>query len=363
MSESFFEKPFEQSKTKGLIVAEYFAAWAKIMVKCAKDNIAYIDLFSGPGRYEDGSESTPLLILKTAIGDKKIGQRLKSLFADQRADYVRSLQHEINSLDGIKSLKHEPRVWQEQVGENIVRLFKGMKLIPSLVFLDPCGYKGLSLDLVNSVLKDWGCECIFFFNYNRINPGIHNDSVDGHINSIFGIDRANALRMALQGLGPQKREQLILRHLLEALKATHGQYVQHFRVRQRDKDRTSHYLIFVTKNFTGYEIMRDIMGKHSSVQVQGVPSFEYNKFQTCELFHKPLDELKGILLTEFAGQTMTMKQIYELHSPGRNCIKRNYKDALMQLDAEDRIKVTSPPGSTRRKGTFSDRLIVTFPAR
>ena len=34
------------------------------------DRIAYIDLFAGPGRYEDGTLSTPLLVLKAAIEDE-----------------------------------------------------------------------------------------------------------------------------------------------------------------------------------------------------------------------------------------------------------------------------------------------------
>src|SRR5207248_10024637 len=41
----------------------------------------------------------------------------------------------------------------------------------TFLFVDPFGYKGLSLQLVNSVIKDWGCDCVFFFNYNRISMG------------------------------------------------------------------------------------------------------------------------------------------------------------------------------------------------
>jgi len=56
---SFFEEMTEQSRAKVQIVTKYFKAWAKIMIpRVAKRNnkIGYIDLFSGPGRYKDGSE-------------------------------------------------------------------------------------------------------------------------------------------------------------------------------------------------------------------------------------------------------------------------------------------------------------------
>ncbi len=69
---TFFEESKEQSTIKAEIVANYFWAWAKVILSSVKKrggNIAYIDLFSGPGRYKDGSKSTPLLILEKAIED------------------------------------------------------------------------------------------------------------------------------------------------------------------------------------------------------------------------------------------------------------------------------------------------------
>ncbi len=56
-------------------------------------------------------------------------------------------------------------------------MFEQMNLVPTFFFVDPWGYKGLSLRLINSVLKNWGCDCIFFFNYTRINMGLENELV------------------------------------------------------------------------------------------------------------------------------------------------------------------------------------------
>lgn len=185
MSKDFFEEPLEQSKVKSQIVSEYFQAWAKIILSNTQGDAAYIDLFSGPGRYKDGAESTPILVLKAVIANDNIRNRLVSIFTDKRKDHSDFLWKEVAKLPGIKTLKHPPQIAQKEVGEDIVKILNEMKLIPSLVFLDPCGYKGLSLELINSVIKDWACECIFFFNYNQINAGIHNDSVEEHINRIF----------------------------------------------------------------------------------------------------------------------------------------------------------------------------------
>lgn len=154
-----------------------------------------------------------------------------------------------------------------------------------------------------------------------------------------------------------------MNELTDALKETYGKFVHRFCVKRRDEERTSHYLIFVTKNFLGYEIMRDIMAKYSSYKVQGVPSFEYNKFYSPDLFYKPLDELKKMLLNEFAGQTLRMYDIYRNHSAGRNYIKKNYKQALIQLADDNKIQAVSPTKRKRRKDTMGDNIKIIFPPK
>lgn len=165
MTGRFFEETKEQSLVKSAIVSKYFWGWAKVImpqVKFAGKKIAYIDLFAGPGRYKDGTQSTPLLVLKRAIEDPDMRQMLVALFNDKDENNSRSLEQAINELPAIEKLKHKPRVMNEEVGTNMIKMFQQMRLIPTLFFVDPWGYKGLSLRLVNAVIKDWACECIFF---------------------------------------------------------------------------------------------------------------------------------------------------------------------------------------------------------
>jgi three-Cys-motif partner protein len=67
------------------------------------NNIAYIDLFSGPGRYKDGSKSTPLLILERAIADPDMSQMLVTLFNDKDSNNTQSLQQAIESIPDIST--------------------------------------------------------------------------------------------------------------------------------------------------------------------------------------------------------------------------------------------------------------------
>ena len=109
----FFDEIREQSQIKARIVAKYFWAWAKVFIPSTKQHsnrIAYIDLFAGPGRYEDGTLSTPLLVLTKATEDKDMREMLVTLFNDRDAANVGKLKTAIAALPGIKTLKYEPQV-------------------------------------------------------------------------------------------------------------------------------------------------------------------------------------------------------------------------------------------------------------
>jgi len=370
-STRFFDESKEQSEVKTAIVTKYFYAWARVVIPWTRERsnkIAYIDLFAGPGRYKDGTKSTPLIVLEKAIQDTQMREMLITMFNDANEDLSRSLERAIYSLPGIEALRYPPEIHHFKVGDEIARMFQGMRLVPTLFFVDPWGYKGLSLDLVGSVLKDWGCDCIFFFNYNRINMGLTNDLVRDHMNALFGETRADALRVKLGTLNPYERELTIVEELVKALQDMGGEYVLPFRFINDRGTRTSHHLIFVSKHVRGYEIMKEIMAAECSRAEQGVPTFEYNpadrRYHLLFELSRPLDDLAELLLFEFAGQTLPMKEIYERHHVGKRYIKRNYKGALRQLEAEGRI-ITDPPAERRRlrKGqvTFADPVQVTFP--
>lgn len=364
----FFDEQQAHSKVKAEIVSKYFSVWAKIIINHIKKfrdgNIGYIDLFAGMGRYHDGSPSTPLLVLQHAVNDDDISKRLVSIFADKELTHVQCLQEEINRIPNINLLHHQPKVLCTEVEQVLEDFLKVPEYIPSIFFLDPCGYKGLTLDLVQVAIRDWACECIFFFNYSRINAALENDNLKCHMDDLFGEDRAKELRSVIKGKSPEDREEHIMKGLFSALRGVHGKFVLPFRFRNYSDTRTSHYLVFVTKKFRGFEEMRKIMAKHSSDSPQGVPSFEYNPpaLRQDKLFDlsQHLDNLMDSLLQHFAGRELTMRAIYDQHSPGQLYVISNYKSALLQLEKAGKI-IAQP--ANRRAGTFGDTVNVQFPAK
>jgi len=370
---SFFEEQKEQSLIKSTIVAKYFDVWANVIISTQKlypqhsQKIAYIDLFAGPGRFKDGSLSTPLRIINNAIEKIDLRDRLVAIFNDKDENNSNDLKRTIREIPGIETLKFKPTVYNQEVGEEIVKMFEEMSLVPTLFFVDPWGYKGLSLRLVNSVLKDWGCDAIFFFNYNRINMGLNNPFVQEHMQALFGNEKAIELKEKLLRKKPYERELIIVEELCQALKSYGSRYVLPYRFKNNRGKRTSHHLIFVSKSFRGYEIMKDIMARESSSNTQGVPSFEYNpadflpKQSLLFQLYRPLHDLKKDLLNTFKGKILTMRNIYELHNVDTPYVKKNYKEVLRELYEDGSIGAVSPTGKPPRKGTFSDEIMVTFP--
>ena len=372
---SFFDESREQSQVKTRIVEKYFWSWATIMTRRAKKpKIGYVDLFAGPGKYADGTESTPILVLKKACEDDNIRNKLVSVFNDINSKHVQSLRDAINSSPEISMLKWTPRVINTEVNEELAKVFESMKTIPTLFFVDPFGYKGLSLQLISSFLRNWGCDCIFYFNYNRINMGINNKAVEEHIDALFGKERADELRSLPLSMESSDRELFIIEAISQSLKEKAGQFVLPFRFKDERGTRSSHHLIFVSKHRKGYKIMKEIMAKEGTNLDKGVPSFEYNPATHHQSllfeYSRPLDDLADILMKYFAGKTVTMKQILDQHydrfSVGTRYIEKSYRECLIKLETEGKIKA-DPPADKRpkRKGkvTFGPKVKVTFPTK
>lgn len=364
-TDSFFEEQTPASRVKSAIVSKYFSGWANVMCsqRCAK--IAYVDLFSGRGRYKDGSPSTPILLVTKAVQNHKLRTRIQFVFNDANPDYVETLKKELEAIPSIDSLRYQPVFYTNTVDQNTVRSLEEISTVPTLSFVDPCGYRGLSLSLIRALVKDWGCDSIFFFNYRRINPGIENKRLQKPISLVFADRLIKKLRTELQGKTPGERECIILKEVEQVFRKWGMKFVLPFPFKSPSGQRTTHHLIFVSKNVLGYTIMKGIMAGTSSSSFQGVPSFEYNPDASNDYLFPPftpLDDLKKDLLTYFAGKTLTRQEVFEIHQIGRIYIEKNYRDALLDLEKSSQVETNRSTRTPRpRSGSFPKDMIVTFP--
>jgi three-Cys-motif partner protein len=374
-TEDFFSRRTTQSRLKAEIVSAYFRGWANVMVseakRTARHKLGYVDLFSGPGTYEDGSKTTPLLIVEQAIRDPDLSAMLSMRFNDADPANAAALKNAIAGAEGVETLAYEPEITADEITLATAEQFERTRFDPTLFFFDPWGYKGLTLRLVRAALKSWGCDVIFFFNYNRINAGLNNDLFADHMNEIFGPERAAALRPRLDGLSPCERERLVVEELVAALKREGGRYTLTFPFATENGARTSHHLVFVSKGAKGYDIMKGIMAKRSSAHDGGVPAFRFNPLDIRQpsLFQAmdgPVQALADDLVVEFAGRSVTVERLIREHNVGRPYVPANYRSALRILEAASRV--TMKPAAPQRRRvrdevTVPDNVVVMFPVQ
>ena len=350
-SGGFFSERSESSALKARIVAKYLPAWANVVARRAGSYIVYFDPFCGPGVYEDGEMGTPLLVLDAVAESPVLCQKLITVFGDSDEDHCSRLKSRIATLKAAGRLGRYPTVFHQEVNEGLAMHLSEQQLSPTLTFLDPCGYKGISLSLINSVLKDRYCDCLFFFNYDGVNRGLSVPGVADHINALFGPERADGIRAAVRGLTPDDRERLVMRELDAALRDGHANYVRWFRFIRNGARRTSHYLVFVSKSFRGYDIMKQIMASEGKRSPEGVPLYEFDPqepeyIQTGLFDGSQLDSLREDLTRRFSGQKLALSDLHEQHSANTDYLLDNYREVLRSL--EDAGSITCDPVAEKR---------------
>jgi len=98
--------------------------------------------------------------------------------------------------------------------------------------------------------------------------------MDGSINEFFEPYRAVPLRAEVKRLSPADREKSVLAAIEDALREA-GAFPLAFPFRGEGGG-TSHHLVFASKNQKALGMMKRIMAKAGSEQVQGVASFDFD---------------------------------------------------------------------------------------
>ena len=163
MHDPFFEKQTQSSRIKAGIVANYFPSYATILQKGNPEKIIYLDLFSGPGIYEDGNYSTPILIAKACAEKGRLNELVHLGFNDPFQ--IENLKrHYFKIFDNRDPFKFKTKFGNRVVGEDpkiyefLMRAPKEYNTKPTLLFFDPYGYKGTDSRALANFLENYGNE-------------------------------------------------------------------------------------------------------------------------------------------------------------------------------------------------------------
>jgi three-Cys-motif partner protein len=187
--ENFYEVQTQSSLIKAKIVSQYFPQYCKILLKKKQKEIWFLDLFSGPGKYKDGNDSTPLLVASICANDKALKPKVRLLFNDKH--FIGELKTNFENQFPKNTFDLAPRFADKTIGEDeAIKRFLEKDLPtpnphPTLLFFDPWGYKGIDSKVLAKFLLGWGNEIFLFVNIKRIHAAIENDKFDELMTSLF----------------------------------------------------------------------------------------------------------------------------------------------------------------------------------
>ena len=114
---------------------------------------------------------------------------------------------------------NEPRFGSEIVGQSekitdyLSRAEAAKNERPTLLFIDPWGYKGIDTLILTKFLSNWGNELFLFVNTKRINAAIDNDKFDNLMNTLFPTTIGHLRKDKKYGATVTERVKLIIDNL------------------------------------------------------------------------------------------------------------------------------------------------------
>lgn len=357
MSEqTFFEQQTASSKIKASIVSEYFPSYCKIIVTKHKPKaIRYIDLFAGPGFYEDGNPSTPILVAQHCREDDFLRQNVKMIFNDNH--YSSTLETNFNREFPNGTFTFKPHFGKSTVGENAqiteflsANTHEGKhNQFPSLLFIDPFGYKGIETKVLVDFLRNWGNEIFLFVNTKRIHPALENEKFEGLMEDLFPTTLQKIRHDRRFKSTVSERLSLIIESLgneYKNLLGTNQLYYTAFKFQEEDSDGTSHYILHITKGSRGYDLIKTTYNDFANVgtMFDGVNTYTFDAKKidkpTEELFDLNslnIDKLKDEVYAKFRGKRLSANDLFENHHTGGLYSRSHYTEALRRLVDEKKL--------------------------
>lgn len=364
---NFFDQQKANSRIKARIVSEYFPHYCQIIAsKHMPERFGYFDLFSGPGVYEDGQESTPILLARNCLRMDFLRQRLWMVFNDaQWSDRLKdNFYQRFTETDfrfrphfGHSMVGEEPEIdkflrksWMKQSQSG--RVFNEC---PSVLFIDPFGYKAIHTAVLTDFMKSWGNEVFIFINSKRINQAlgisdstkpecaIRVEKISDDLQNLFPTTFLEVKENIRKPNTLQQRFQVIINAIGEEFKRKLGHvFYTAFMFQEEDINTTSHFILHITKGPKGYELIKQIYNDFDNVGAafdaeSNTYTFDAKMDNRApslfeeELRRMPIDTLAERLWEKYANQTISAQKLFDEDQKDTKFCRMHYAMALRSL--------------------------------
>lgn len=350
----------EHTKVKHKILSEYLKTWINVL-SGKWQKVCYFDCFAGRGKYENGSDGSPIIALK-AIRDIKQNrthiQEVACTFIEKDASNYDNLCKVINeelnvNPDTYSSITVVPPINDEFVNVAAEIISKSKKLPPSFFFIDPFGFGGIPFKTIKDILSISKTEVFINFMIRDVNRFLKSSNHQLSIEDLFGLD--NVMGVINSNYSNLDNETALLKLYRKQLEENANvKFTYPFKVNADKKLQTTYYLIHATNNLLGCEIMKGIMhnagtkGRYGYLgPAEGQMALE--NFADLSIF-------KNYLMNTFDCQTLSFKDIRIKTVNETTYLKKDYQDALKELEDESKVLIRGKGG----KGSIRDESVISF---
>lgn len=346
------------------LLRAYLGAWFPIMAKY-NGRVLYYDAFGGPGKYKRGELGSPLIALQTLVEHAAFASMERTefvfLFNEQHPGCA---EHLGRLIDKFKA-EHAP--WPKNVMVEINNATfidlttkflddldsRALKLAPTFAFVDPVGVKATPMSVLKRLTDYPKAEMLVYFAHEFVYRFCGSGEVDESLDELFGTQDYRGAG----SLSGAPRSQFIHDLYKQQLHDECGfPYIQSFAMYDH-RGKRLYDLYYCTREPIGLDRMKQAMW---SIAPSGDFSFRDRFANQDVIFAESVDTtpLQHELLTAFRGRSVTIHEITQHVIVGTPYTSSHVKRmTLAPMQAEGLI--TSP--NQRRKGTFPDGTIITFP--
>jgi len=275
LKKDLFRQKGIQTVSKHNILENYLEPWARIISnqKWFKDAY-YVDAFAGTGKYiKTGEIGSPVIAANILLRYQKPACKFHCICIEKNPKRFKILEDSLKQFEGKLDI-------EEYNGEFLTFIdiiLKKIDRTPALFFIDPEGFSGMDFDKIQAILDLPHKELLINFQYNAIQRWLKAPKVENTITKLFGTPDYKKAKKEVDLIEIYKRE---IRQK--------GAFVWFFRNKFPRKNRTFYYLVYATKNITGFKIMKDVMFSEQSKRYFEPSLFAEVDFRTFQkqIFNK-----------------------------------------------------------------------------
>lgn len=187
----FWKKGYIETRLKHAVLEKYLSAYWQILGKRVP-GFLYIDGFAGRGRFDDGSEGSPLLSMRVVADLREKGRLSTPVhFAFIEADEGNYEILKTAALRLAKELKVEqPLIRRGTFQEQILRVLEALGgncyRCPTFIFVDPFGYTDVPLNMIFELAMPRNRELFVTFMSHHMGRFLSDQKKSQTFDRVFG---------------------------------------------------------------------------------------------------------------------------------------------------------------------------------